>query len=163
MKKLETIFDKLTQTAVARHDISVQGSPEELAEKCGIQDINAEEVQKCVNAPTRELFLSDDWGWILGFSFALPLVVCLILAIFVIGDIQSTHDNYLYGALGAVVGIILGGSLATLVKRFHDKKIRELEIKGGYVLWVTVNIEDDLKKVIKILKTCKASSIRIVN
>lgn len=151
-EELEDIINQLIAESVARSDISIQGSPGQLKEKFGTGFIKPEVIQHSRNPPITDPFLDDDFGWVLGFSFAIPLFVCLIIAIFIIGDIRSSYDNWLYGILGTIVGTAIGLFCVNKVKKNHDKKILNQEKKGGYVLWVTTHSKAQHQQVLKILK-----------
>lgn len=151
-EELELVITQLIAESVARSDISVQGTPEQLKDKYGICFIDPEVIQKSEYPAVNEPYLNDDFGWIVGFSFAIPLFLCLIIGIFIIGDIRSTADIWLYGILGAIVGAGLGFFIAKSVKLAHEEKIRKQEKKGGYVIWVTTHSKKQHQQVIEILK-----------
>lgn len=151
-EELEIAITQLIGESVARSDISVQGTPEQLKDKYGVCFIDPEVIQESKNPPIKEPFLNDDFGWVVGFSFAIPLFVCLIIGIFIIGDIRSSSDVWLYGIFGAIIGTILGFFIAKKVKQTHEQRIMKQEKKGGYVLWVTTHSKKQHQQVLKILK-----------
>ncbi len=159
-KELEDTINELIAESVARSDISIQGNPEQLKEKFGESFIHPEKIQDSRNPPVTEAFLGDDFGWVVGFSFAIPLFVCLILGIFIIGDVRSTYDIILYGILGAIVGSIIGFFCSRAVKQHHDSKIKKQEKEGGYVLWVTTHSKEQHDQVLKILKKHHSGHIK---
>lgn len=166
-KRLEFIINKLTENVVGRHEISIQGSPTEIAEKYGTPYLDPEIIQQSKNPPKTDSFLRDDFGWVLGLSFAIPLFICVVIAIFIIGDIRSTSDNILYGVLGVLVGAIIGTLFATYVKKHQENHLRSQEKKGGFVLWITVTpdtsetTDEKINKIIAILKKYRALHIKI--
>lgn len=151
-EELEIAITQLIAESVARSDISVQGTPEQLQEKYGDCFVNPEIIQQSQHPPLTEPYLKDDFNWIVGFSFSIPLFICLIIGIFIIGDVRSAFDILLYGILGAIIGSIIGYLIAKKVKTTHDKRIRKQEKKGGFVLWVTTHSEKQQQQVIKILE-----------
>ncbi|WP_298627011.1 hypothetical protein [uncultured Legionella sp.] len=151
-EELEITITQLIAESVARSDISVQGTPKQMKEKYGVSFIAPEVVQESRDPPVKEPFLNDDFGWIVGLSFAVPLFSCLIIAIFIMGDIRSSSDIWFYGICGTIVGSILGLLLAKVVKMKHDERISKQEKKGGFVLWVTVHSAEQHQEVINILK-----------
>jgi hypothetical protein len=151
-ERLEKVIAALIAEAIARGDISVQGTAEQIKNKYGVAYVNPAIVQDSTYPPIQEPFLNDDFGWVLGFSFALPLFICLIVSIFIIGDIQSTHDNLWYGAIGAIVGTILGTILTQNVKRYRKSNLRKQEKQGGFVIWVIAHNAEQHQKVLTILK-----------
>ncbi|KGP62467.1 hypothetical protein EP47_14465 [Legionella norrlandica] len=151
-EELEVAITQLIAESVARADISVQGSPEQLKEKYGDRFVAPEIIQESKHPPVREPYLKDDFNWIVGFSFSIPLFICLSIGIFIIGDVRSAFDIFLYGILGAIVGSIIGYIISSKIKNTHDKRIEKQEKKGGFVLWVTTHSQQQQEQVIKILK-----------
>ncbi len=151
-EELEIVITQLIAESVARSDINIQGTPEQLKEKYGVDFVDPEVIQESDYPPVRDPYLNDDFGWIVGLSFGIPLFICLIIGIFIIGDIRSTSDIWLYGILGAIVGSIIGFFIAKAVKNNHDSKIIEQERKGGFVIWVTTHSKEQHDQVINILK-----------
>ena len=88
-KELEDVITQLIAESVARSDISVQGTPEQINEKYKVYFISPEIIQESRHPPVKDPFLNDDFGWVVSFSFAIPLFICLIIAIFIIGDVLS--------------------------------------------------------------------------
>lgn len=158
---LERVIAKLTEKTVARHDISVQGSPEKIAEKYGKPFVKPDEIQESVNPPKKEHFLRDDFGWVIGFSFAIPVFIFVTIGVFLIGDVRSPSDNLFYGVLGAVIGAIAGALLAKFISKRQNKQIRRQERKGGFVLWITVTSEKQVKEALSILKGYHAREITV--
>ena len=150
---LEVIISQLIADSVARSDISIQGSANQIKDKYGVEVVNPQIIQDSHTPPTQAPFLDDDFGWVVGFSFALPLVICLILGIFVIGDVRSDSDVIFNGIIGAVIGLGLGALAATVIKKRHKKKLLEQEKQGGFVLWVITHSKEQTKEVIHILKS----------
>lgn len=151
-EELEVVITQLIAESVARSDISIQGTPEQIKDKYGVCFIAPEVIQESNEPPVQDPYLNDDFGWIVGFSFAVPLFICLIIAIFIIGDIRSPTDNWFYGILGAIIGSAIGFMLAKKVKKKHDDRIIKQEKKGGFVIWVTTHSPKQHQQVIKILK-----------
>ncbi|KTD22020.1 Uncharacterised protein [Legionella lansingensis] len=158
---LELIINKLTEKTVARHDISVQGSPAAVASEYGEAYVGPEEIQKSSHPPKRESFLRDDFGWVIGFSFAIPVFICVVIGVFLIGDVRSPSDNLFYGLLGAIIGAISGALLAKFVRNHQIEQIRKQERKGGFVLWITVTTDEQMDEAIKILEGYHARQIQV--
>ncbi|MFC3907668.1 hypothetical protein ACFORL_01060 [Legionella dresdenensis] len=150
-EEMEKAIHQLTQTTVAQHDISVQTETE----------IKPELVQKNPAAPRHEPFLKDDFGWVLGFTLAIPMTLGVIIGVFGIGDLHSPSDNLLFGIIGGIFGGLAGLLLISIVKREREKRIRSQENKGGFVMWVTVNSEQKLPGVLDILKQYHAKSVTV--
>ncbi|MBA2653146.1 MAG: hypothetical protein H0U73_12915 [Tatlockia sp.] len=159
-KKLEILISELLGNSVARTDISIQGSPEQIKDKYGLCYIDPSVIQSSSNPPMTEPFLEDDFGWVVGFSFSLPFIICLIAGIFIIGDINSTRDNLVYGFLGALIGSLLGLFLSTLIRKRHRQKIKKQEAKGGFLIWINTHTSKQYKQVINILFKNDASNIK---
>lgn len=159
-KKLERVISTLIIKSVDRHAISIQGSPTKISQVFGTPYIGPTTIQASEEAPTKEYFLEDDFGWVVGFSFSIPVFVCMVIGIFVIGDIRSIYDNVVYGALGAVIGTLIGTGLAFLVRKHQLRRIQEQESRGGYVLWITILSPEQEKEVTHILKRYKACEIK---
>ncbi len=161
--ELEVIINELIGQAVARHDISVQGAPNEIAERYGIPYVAPEVIQDSRQAPKSEPFMKDDFGWLLGFSFSIPLFIGLVIGIFVIGDVRSISDNFIFGGLGALIGGAIGFALSTTIRNTRKKEVIKQEKKGGFVLWVIVHDEDQVPAVMNILKAHNLADIKVVN
>lgn len=159
--ELELIISDLIAQTVGRHDISVQGTPTQLADKYGVPYIAPEVIQDSSNPPQKESFMQDDFAWVLGFSFSIPLVICIIIGIFLIGDIRSTADNIIYGILGAIIGSFIGYVIANAVKNHHERAINLQEKRGGFVLWVTYKTQDQEHEIIAILHKHNALEIKV--
>lgn len=159
--RLEFIINKLTEKTVARHDISVQDTVEDLKHNSGYMAKPPEDSQNEINPEKKEAFMQDDFGWVLGFSFSLPLFICLIVSIFIIGDVRSINDNILYGVLGTIVGIILGAITAKLVATYQGLKIKKQEKKGGFALWITAHSLEQSDEIVALLKQYNASNIKV--
>lgn len=158
---LEVVIHELLAQSVSRADISVQGAPAKIKEKYGLDYIAPKVVQDSSSPPTEEPFLNDDFGWVVAFSFALPFIVCIIIGIFIIGDVRSNSDNLLYGISGAVIGAIIGYLLARCVKHRHEHKIRQQEEQGGYVLWVVTHTPIQQQEVMHIVQSYNAEHITL--
>lgn len=159
-RRLEKIIEELKKI-VAHHDLSVQGTPTQLDDEYGSKYIKPDLIQQSEDAPKKEVFLEDDYGWVLGFSFAIPLFLSIIIAVFLIGDIRSTHDNILFAILGTIVGGGLGALCYSLVNKHHLKRLQAQEKKGGFVLWVTVTSDSQQDKVLAVLKKFRATQLKI--
>lgn len=160
-KKIEELIHQLTQQTVAHHDVSVQGDPASIAKEFGNTAVSPKSIQKNEQAPKKEAYLADDFGWVLGFSFSIPIFIGLIIGIFIIGDVGSLSDNLLFGFLGGLIGGLVGFFLNKLIKANHRHKRKQQEKKGGYVLWVTVTNEEQKTHVMEILKEHGATNIMI--
>lgn len=158
---LEKVIHKLEQKMIARHDITVQGSPDQLEDLYGKEYVNPKTIKESHHPPQKEPFLNDDFGWVMGFAFALPIFLCAIVGILIAADTVSTSNNYMYGAFGALFGAAIGAVITGLIKKHHDKIICRQEKKGGFVLWVRVNSASQKKHVLSILKKHKARHVSI--
>ena len=158
-ENLEYIINVLEQTLVARHEISVQGSPSQIDEQFGAEFVRPEVIQDSDHPPTKEPFLADDFGYVIGFLFAIPVVIGAFTG-FLWMDLEDLEQNefkmIMYGALiGAVIGVIL----ASAVQRRRSKAILAQEMQGGYVLWVTANSSKKAKEIVAVLKKHQAKHI----
>lgn len=159
-KELEVVITQLIAESVARSDISIQASADQLKDKYGVSFIDPKVIQDSEYPAVNEPFLNDDFGWVVGLSFAIPLFVCLIIGIFIVGDVRSTSDIWLYGILSAIIGSALGFFLAKSVKNSHDEQIKKQERKGGYVIWILTHSKKQQKQVMDILNRNDALSIK---
>ncbi|KTD17523.1 hypothetical protein [Legionella jordanis] len=158
---LEVVINKLTETTVARHDISIQGPPEKMEQTFGKPYVRPDAIQKSANPPKKEHFLRDDFGWVVGFSFGIPVFICVVVAVFLIGDVRSPSDNIFYGVLGGIVGAIVGAFLAKFIKKHQIEQVRKQERAGGFVIWVTVSTDEQINEVVNILNACHAREIKV--
>ncbi|HAF88139.1 MAG: hypothetical protein CMF38_01320 [Legionellaceae bacterium] len=155
---LERVIHHLIEKTVARHDISVQESTASCEENRTDKTLSP---KRDIRLPKREAYLSDDYGWLLGLSFALPFFIGIIIGVFLIGDIMSIRDNFLYGIMGAIIGGSIGLICVTLIKYRHLRKKQQLENQGGYVIWITVGHEQQQADVLAILKEHDVFDINI--
>jgi hypothetical protein len=160
-KRLEKVIHRLIQHAVARHDISVQGPPNEIANKFGTHYLVPDNIQESANPPKQEAFMNDDFGWLIGFSFSIPVFIGLIIGVFLIGDVRSLHDNILFGFMGGIIGALIGFCLAGYLKKRHSNAVKAQEKKGGYVLWITLTGQDQVEQVVAILNKFHAKNITV--
>lgn len=158
-KVLENLVNELIEVAVDRHQISIQGSPEQLTKAYGQPYIDPDIIQHSPNAPTQEPFLMDDFGWILAYAFTIPLVIGVIIGVFLIGDLFSVADNFLYGAIGGILGGIAGLILHQIIKSHREKKNRKQEVKGGFVIWIQIESEAQIPEIVAILNKYQAVHI----
>ncbi|STX28336.1 Uncharacterised protein [Legionella beliardensis] len=159
--RVERVFNKLTQTTVARHDITIQGDPSAIADKFGTKYVEPDVVQRSQDAPKKEPYLEDDFGWLMGFAFSIPMFIGIVIGIFIIGDVRSLTDNLIFGVLGAIVGGAVGYLLSRLITLSRKKAHRKQENQGGFVIWVTITNEDQINEVIDILKNYGATNIKV--
>lgn len=148
---LEFIISELLAKSVARTDISVQGSPELIREKYQVSYIDPGVMQSSTNPPMTEPFLNDDFGWVQGFSFAIPFILCIIISIFIIGDVRSPHDNLFYGFIGGCIGAVVGYIISSKITKRRNQKIQNQEAKGGYLIWITTHTAEQYQEVMNIL------------
>ncbi|MDP1604213.1 MAG: hypothetical protein Q8M03_13215 [Legionella sp.] len=160
-RRLEKVIQKLTQQTVSLHDVSVQGPPNKIADKFGVRYMEPGIIQQSNHPPTKEPFMDDDFGWVLGFSFSIPMIVGIIIGVFIIGDIHSTSDNYFYGILGAIVGGAIGIVLNKFIQNRHNRINKIQEEKGGFVLWITITKDEQINEVVDILNEYGASNIAV--
>jgi cytochrome c biogenesis protein CcdA len=155
------IINLLEQHLVARYEVSVQGTPEQINEQFGAEYVRPEIIQKSKHPPTKEPFLADDFGFVVGFLFATPCIIGAFIG-FLFMDLRQLEQNELTYILGgAFIGAVIGMILATVAQKRRNKRIQEQEKKGGYVLWVTTTSEKKAKEIVKILKKHHAKSICI--
>lgn len=159
--ELDLVINELIEKAVARHDISIQGTSKKLKEKYGESFVNPSTVQHSANPPRSEPFLRDDFWWVVGFSFSIPVVICVILSIFFIGNFNSPSDNLFYGIFGLLVGSLIGWRISSRVKKNHMKKISQQEACGGFTLWVTAHNLEQETLIVNLLKDYRATNIEI--
>lgn len=150
-EELERAICQLLAESVTRSDISVQGSPEALKKKYGISHLPPEDIMNAKNPPTAEAYLIDDYGWKIGFSFAIPFFICLVVSI-LLSDIQSTAELIFYGGIGILVGFTLGFLNAKRISTKYQYAMRLQEAEGGFVIWVTTHSQEQYKKVQAILR-----------
>lgn len=162
---LEQIIDQLESGVVARHQISIQGSPSELVKRFDAEFIDPEIIQNSDNPPKKEPFLVDDFGWVIGFSLAIPVFICSIIGFLIFGNPQSEYSYYLSSAIGVLIGAGIGALIGTtfvkLVKKQRNMKIRKQEEKGGFVLWVSASSDEQKAQIISILEQYSADHIII--
>lgn len=160
-EKLEKLINKLLSKAVSRESISVQGNSSQLHEKLGVEFVAPENLQHKEKTPETEPFMRDDQGWLLGFAFAIPLFISLIVSIFIIGDIQSLRDNILFGIVGLVTGSLLGGASCYFVNSYLQIKKSRQESMGGFLLIVRIIDSENLNIIRNIIKQSGAKNIAI--
>ncbi|WP_419420585.1 hypothetical protein ACNVED_04590 [Legionella sp. D16C41] len=159
--RVERVFNKLTQTTVARHDITIQGTPADLADKFGEQYVEPDVVQRSADAPKQEPYLADDFGWLKGFAFSIPMFIGIVVGVFIIGDVQSLTDNLLFGFLGALIGGAIGYVISRFITISRENAHRKQANQGGFVIWITINNENQINEVMNILKKYGADNIKI--
>lgn len=159
--RVERVFNKLTQTTVARHDITIQGDPNAIADKFGTQYLEPGIVQRSSNPPKKEPYLADDFGWLMGFSFSIPMFIGIVIGVFIIGDVRSLTDNLIFGLLGAIVGSAIGYLISRLITLSREKAHRKQENQGGFVIWITITKDSQINEVMDTLKKYGATSIKI--
>lgn len=157
--ELEKIISELMEKAVARHDISIQGDPAALSKKYGQAFVNPNIVQHSRNPPKKNPFLGDDFGWVLGFSFTLPVILCVIFGVFFVGNLNDPSDNILYGILGFIIGSLIGWKITNTIKNNRKNKIAKQEEQGGFILWVVAHDEKQEALIQSILAAHKALHI----
>ncbi|MGQ3888722.1 hypothetical protein ACQUW5_06770 [Legionella sp. CNM-1927-20] len=160
--RVERVFNKLTQTTVARHDITIQGSPSAIADKFGTQYLEPNRVQESKDAPKQEPYLADDFGWLKGFAFSIPMFIGLVIGLLIGGDLRDDiTDNLIFGFIGALVGGAVGYFISRLITLRRTKANREQANQGGFVIWISITNEDQINEVMDILKQYGATNIKI--
>lgn len=159
--QLENMITELIKDAVARHDISVQGPPSELLTRYGVSYIDPAIIQHSDNPPKKEVFLWDDFGWVLAFAFSIPVAIFSIFAIVIFNDFQSVITNFFIGIAGGLFGAVIGALVSLFIKKRQDAMVSCQEQKGGFVLWITVSSPDKLKEIISILRKYEATNITL--
>lgn len=162
-KALEDLVNELIEVAVDRHQISIQGSPEKLAKAYGQPYVDPDIIQHSRNAPRQEPFLMDDFGWILAYAFTIPMIIGVVVGIFLVGDLFSIADNFLFGAAGGAVGAVFGFLLYKIIKAHREREHDKQEKKGGFVIWVQVESEAQIQEIENILKKYHAVNIECKN
>ena len=160
--ELDLIVNELIEKAVARHDISIQGRIRANG-KHGKTSVNPTLVQHSDHPPKTEPFLHDDFWWAVGFSFAIPVVISVVIGIFFIGDFRDSSDNIFYGIAGLLVGSFIGWRISARLRKKHYGRIAEQEEQGGFLLWVTAHSLNQEKAILDILKAYKATNIEVTD
>lgn len=162
---LEQLIDQLEREVVGRHQISIQGSPEELAKKFNTGYIAPEIIQGSDNPPTKEPFLLDDFGWLIGFSMAIPIFICAVIGFLIFGEPQSDQNYFLSSAIGILIGTMLGAFIGIAVvkriKQHRNMRICKQEQQGGFVLWITAMSAEQSTQIVSILQKYHAKHILI--
>ncbi len=159
--RLEKVIQKLTEKAVAHHDISVQDAPQKIINTFGVNTIDSMNLQNNQQTPTKEPFLSDDRNLLISFSFSIPLFIGLVIGVFIIGDVRILADNIIFGFLGAVIGGVVGFICSKYVRRISANKTKFQQKNGGFLLWVTVHDNETVPVVMDILKKHNAENITL--
>lgn len=145
--------DDLWDAGFSLHEISVQGDPEQLKETIGEAYPDPKLIADNPNVPRKELVMPEEFGWLLVFSFTIPLFIGMV-----IGSILATGASTVYSAIlqgligGGIVGALIGMVIAMSLKMRHDKRIKQQMAKGGFVIWVHVDNQEKLMKAKKILE-----------
>lgn len=160
-RHLEQIRMKLVPTIVGQHDITVQGAPAQVADQFGTRFVSPQKIKSDTNPPKKEPFLEDDFGWVLGFSFSIPLIIGIIIGMFVMGDVQEFSDNVIYGIAGALIGGGIGLILSLFLRNNHLKNRIRQEEKGGFAVWITVYNEEQVQQTLEILKKYDAKNVTV--
>lgn len=159
-RQLEFVTNELLANAVARQNISVQGSPTKVAEKYGVPYVAPEVIQAGQNPPETDPYLQDDFGWIIGFSYGIPIFILVAVGVFLIGDIHSPSENIFFAFIGIILGVIIGGFIAKNIKNNRKNFIEKQEKKGGFVLWVSYNDSEQKKDIIHVLNRCQIKAFQ---
>ena len=159
-ESLENVIQDLIGQSVGRHDIAVQGSTSAVMDATGREYVAPKTLQRLKNKPMQEPFMEDDFGWVIGLTFIIPVMICTIAAVFWLGDIMSTSDNIFYGVTGVLVGSVIGGALAYSIYQLKQKKVKKQEQKGGFLLEVTAHDDEQRQKCIELLEKHHAKHIQ---
>lgn len=159
-RQLEFVTNELLANAVARPNISVQGSPTKVAEKYGVPYVAPEIIQAGHNPPETDPYLQDDFGWIIGFSYGIPIFILVAIGVFLVGDIHSPSENIFFALIGIVLGGIIGRIIAKGIKNNRNYGIVKQEQKGGFVLWVSYNDSEQKKDIIRVLNQCQVKAVQ---
>lgn len=159
-RQLELVANELLANAVARQNLSVQGSPTQVAEKYGVPYVAPEVIQAGHNPPETDPYLQDDFGWIIGFSYGIPIFVLVAIGVFLIGDIHSPSENIFFAVIGVVLGGIIGRFIAKGIKENRNKGIENQERKGGFVLWVSYNDIEQKEDIVRVLNQCHVRAVK---
>ncbi|MDX1837021.1 hypothetical protein DIZ81_04950 [Legionella taurinensis] len=158
--QLELVANELLANAVARQNLSVQGSPTKVAEKYGVPYVAPEVIQAGHNPPETDPYLRDDFGWLIGFSYGIPIFVLVAIGVFLIGDIHSPAETVFFAVIGFVLGGIIGRFIAKNIKENRNKDIEKQERKGGFVLWVSYNDMEQKEDIIRVLNQCHVKAVQ---
>lgn len=157
-KDLEEVFQALIECTVARHDISIETGNAPLLKPHHELGLPTQNPLKKTGFK-QEAFLSDDYGWVLGFSFSIPVFIGVVIGVFLIGDIYSTRDNLLFGVIGAIIGAVIGALFFNFLGR--RRKARYYQDKEqGYVIWINVSEKEKIEAILSVLKKYKAKHIK---
>lgn len=161
-KTMEQAISHLTEETLALHEISVQASPAELKSSYGKSFVSPEVLQKdSPNTPKQEPFMRDDYGWLLGFSFSIPFILCIIVGLFAGGDLTDYHDNLIYALIGAIIGGGIGYYFMQQVKKKRNTTLKKQESIGGFVLWAMSTVDEQDQKIIAIFQQHGGENISI--
>lgn len=152
-RHLDKIIRQLLAQCVARSDIAVHGNTNKTndANQQVKASFSASQHHDDNKVSIEQPYLKDDYGWAVGFSFSIPLFVCLVISVFILGDIQSNHDILVYGLCGLAVGTVLGLAMAFVVHYFRKRNAKKQEQQGGYLVSVTLHNDDQQQGVQKVL------------
>lgn len=159
-KTLYNAVDDLWQAGFDFHDISVQGDPEQIQAVMGRSYVDPTLLADNPRAPRKDPSMPEEFGWILAFSFAIPLFLGMILGSVFASGIYQAYFAILEGVLGgAILGAIIGLILAYTIKRRHDNQMQKQVNQGGFVIWVRGETDDKLLRAKMILQNDGAYKI----
>jgi hypothetical protein len=105
--QMEKLTNTLLNNGFARHDISIQDDETDALNQDGT-------INKSMS--TRAVWTREDYVWLLGFIFALPVYIAVIAGLLVWGDVHLVVHNYLIIGAATLVGLVIGSFFA---KMFH--------------------------------------------
>jgi hypothetical protein len=159
-KTLYDTADDLWEAGFSLHDIFIQADPEELQESLGESYPDPNLIADNPNTPRKELVMPEEFGWLLVFSFIVPLFMGMILGSILTSSAYPLYDVILQGLIGGgIVGALIGIAVTISLKLYHDKRIRQQMAKGGFVIWIHVDSLDKLLRAKDILKKDGVSNI----
>lgn len=160
-KTLEKIVNALLSNSFAMHDIHIQETPEELKKVVGEKYPDPKQLKKIPLAEVHQdlPYLSDDFGWVLGFCVAIPMFIGMVVMLVLFFDMNSILTNFFYALIGAAIGIIPGIIIAKLVKNSRQDLQKKRKLLGGTVIWVHTRTQTQTEQALAVLKQYRAKKI----
>ncbi|KTC75630.1 hypothetical protein Lbir_0350 [Legionella birminghamensis] len=161
-RTLEKAISHLTEKTLSLGEVSVQGPPSEMLQKFGKSYISPETLQKAEEfSPKTEPYMHDDFGWKQGFSISIPMFIGIILGLLAGGELRYYYDNVILGAIGGLIGAVIGFFIMKSIRQSRISKIEKQERMGGFVLWLVCTNEQQQQAIFSILKEHHAENITL--
>lgn len=152
-KILYTAADDLWEAGFSLHEILVQADPEQLKNKIGVKYPDPNLIADNPKTPRKELTMPEEFGWLLLFSFSVPLFLGMVLGSIFASGITPLYDAIYRGLIGGgILGGVIGLLISAAIKLRHDYRMKHQMEKGGFVIWVHVDDHDKLLRAKKILE-----------